>query len=155
QKQITQAATDLYDAMKGGLTGAGKNAEKVYATLEGKSKEEIDAIRATYADHYKGRNLDEDIKGEFRGKTGNDRVTALLNGDTAAANAAAIWQSIGYVHSDHGAILRAIERTPPDQRGKLVEAFKKYSPSLDEKLSKNLSTEELARARALLAGHAT
>ncbi len=64
-------AKKLYEAMKGGLFGAGTDEQAIFSVLEGKSSEDIRAIKNAYQNHY-GRDLVEDLESELAGTFGTE-----------------------------------------------------------------------------------
>ncbi len=87
----------LYEAMHGGLTGWGTDEDAIMQVLRGKSQAERDAIMAEYKKRY--GDLKEDLKSELddwsTGSTHDyDRAMALVDGDTAKADAIAVDQAM-------------------------------------------------------------
>ena len=82
-------ANALYYAMKGGITGWGTDEDQIWKSLRNKTEEERRAIDDEYFKKT-GRHLKEDMKDELGEGHEQDRGNALLEGDTAKADAIAI-----------------------------------------------------------------
>jgi hypothetical protein len=83
----------LYEAMHGGLTGAGTDEDAIMLVLRNKTAEERAAIVDEYKKRY-GIDLNKDLKSELDDGWSShhdfDRSTALMAGNTAKADAIAI-----------------------------------------------------------------
>lgn len=83
----------LYEAMHGGLTGAGTDEDAIMLVLRNKTAEERAAIVDEYKKRY-GIDLNKDLKSELDDGWSShhdfDRSTALMEGNTAKADAIAI-----------------------------------------------------------------
>lgn len=84
-QQSKADAIAIHDA----VAGFGTDEAKIYATLRGKSPEEVEAIRAEYLARY-GETLDAALKGDLSEGNEIDQANALLQGDTAQADAIAL-----------------------------------------------------------------
>ena len=80
----------LYEAMHGGLTGAGTDEDAIMRVLRNKTAEEREAVIAEYKKRY-GIDLNTDLKEELDDGWSShhdyDRATALMEGNTAKADA--------------------------------------------------------------------
>jgi len=88
---LADAAT-LREAMKGGLTGIGTDEQTIMQVLRGKTEEQRKAIIEAYKREY-GDDLSDDLADEMSGHD-IDRADALMEGDTAKADAIAIDQAM-------------------------------------------------------------
>jgi hypothetical protein len=144
-------ASALHRAMHGGLFGAGTDEAAIYEALEGRSPAEIEAIRASYRDHY-GRNLDTDLKGELSGLD-LARAENLMRGNRAAADADALHRAMQGVGTDEAAIDRVLQGKSPAERAVIEREYEsRYGMALGSALEGELSGDELQRARALGSG---
>jgi hypothetical protein len=108
----------LYEAMHGGLTGIGTDEDAIMLVLRNKTLEERTAIIAEYKKQY-GIDLKADLKGELDDGWSShhdfDRATALMQGDTAKADAIGLDQAmhggITGAGTDEDAITRIYEQT--------------------------------------------
>src|SRR5689334_20825085 len=82
---IETTAAQLFRAMD----GIGTDEKTIHRVLAGKSRQELAALRAVYADHYGGRSLDADLQGELSG-TDLEEAQAALSGDPIEQAAAAL-----------------------------------------------------------------
>jgi hypothetical protein len=147
-----QDANDLYQAMKGGFTGWGTDEAKIWKTLEGKTPEQIAALRANYKDHF-GRDLDADLQSELAGAE-LTRARALMSGDNAKAEAAALRYAMEGMGTDEAAVYKALEGKSPEQRKAIAEAYRQETGrELRADLKADLAGSELTRAESLLDGN--
>ncbi|MBL8954325.1 MAG: hypothetical protein JNK82_26340 [Myxococcaceae bacterium] len=151
-------ASRLREAIEGGLTGWGTDEDVVWATLAGRTPADLALIFESYALHY-GKSLRLDLEAEVKGAE-LERVTALLDGDGAAAAAAVIAGELADVFVDEALILDTLERASPAERRDIASAWAARAglpagQSAEEALLGELSSAfddaELSRARALLA----
>ena len=118
----------LYEAMHGGLTGWGTDEDAIMQVLRGKSDAERKAIMEEYEKRY--GNLKEDLKSELNDwSTGSthdyDRAMALMDGDTAKADAIAVdqamhggWTGLG---TDEGQITGVYEQIRREVEGEAAQ----------------------------------
>jgi hypothetical protein len=148
----SKSASDLYSATKGGVWGLGTDEDRVFRALDGKSPKEMDAIRASYKEHYR-RNLDDDVLGELSG-TEKTRADALLKGDQRVGDMDALNHSmkggLTGLGTDKDKLFATLEKNAGD---KDFEAdYGKRHGNLREHLKGDLSGADLDRANALLDG---
>ncbi len=117
--KITAAVTELYQAMHGGLTGWGTDEDAIMRVMRGKSPEEIEAIKRKYKQLH-GEDLESEFKSEM---SSHDlgKANALLDGDTAKADAIALDQAMRGGWTGWGTDEEAINKVYADIR-KEVEA---------------------------------
>ncbi len=150
-------ATALYKSMNGGLLGAGTDEDALFKALEGKTPDQIKAIRAHYKDHY-DRDLDKDLAGDLSGKE-LSRAQELLNGNQAAADADKLNHAMkgGFLGAgtDEEAIHKTFEGKTEEQRKAILDEYQKRNNgvALGEHLKQELSGAELDRANALIEGN--
>ncbi len=158
QADADRDATQLHDAIAGGLTGWGTDEDTVWATLSARAPTELQLISESYALHY-GRSLRDELLSEVTG-TDRDRVSALLAGDTAEAAAAVISGELDDTFVDEALILDTLERASPAERRGIAAALtagdgpstgRTPEERLLARLEGSFDERELARARALLA----
>ncbi|MCA9551067.1 MAG: hypothetical protein KC933_13620 [Myxococcales bacterium] len=149
-------AARLNEAMKGGLTGAGTDEDEVFKSLEGKTAEEREAIFAAYDAQYGGGKsgvLQSHIREELSGAE-LDRANALLEGDTAAAEAAKIEHATngGFLGmgTDEDAINSAFEGKSAEERQAIEAAYNGKYGDLRAELKDELGEHDLGKATALL-----
>lgn len=145
-------AHQLYEAMKGGLFGAGTDEEQICRVLQGKTAEQIAAIKTAYKDHY-NRDLVTDLRGELSGDY-LKRVDALLQQDKTVAEATEIHRALTGAGTDEEAIHQVLRNKQPEELQALSDSYRKlYGVELDQALEGELSGAELDRARAVLKGN--
>ncbi len=144
-------ATALYDAMHGGMFGAGTDEAKLFGALDGKTPEQMQAIRKSYRDHY-NRDLDADVASELSGAE-LSRAQALLKGNRSAADADALHTAMAGAGTDEDAIFKTLEGKSPAEREAIQREYKsRHGRALSDDLAGELSGAELSRAQALLRG---
>lgn len=147
---VRTSTNELFKAMHGGF-GMGTDEEAIHRALQGKTPDEIEAIRRQYQDHY-GSSLDEDLKSELGGQD-LKRAEAALKGDRTAADADALFQAMDGAGTDEEAVLRTLEGKTPEQRQALEKAYEqRHGRSLREDLKDDMGGDGLRRASALLDG---
>lgn len=147
----TNDSKALYDAMHGGVFGAGTDEAAIFKTLEGKSPDQIAQLKRSYNDHY-GRNLEKDLKSELSG-TDLSRAQALMKGDRAAADADALNQAIAGAGTDEAAIMKTLDGKSKGELAKIEQQYKaRHGERLRDALEGDLSGDALTRANALLDG---
>ncbi|WNG44440.1 hypothetical protein F0U60_10210 [Archangium minus] len=157
QAQAGRDAAQLYDAMEGG-TSWGTDEEKVFKTLEGKSPEQIALIRKAYK-HY-GKDLDSVIRNDLSGAD-LKHAQALLQGDAAKSAAVQVQAELDGVFGSNEDLLEVLEKQTPEQRQATAQKFAEMNggPKAGQtaqdfmlsKLSGSLNSEQLSRARNMLA----
>lgn len=148
-------AAALNEAMKGGLTGWGTDEDAIMTALRGKSE----ADRLKLIDYYKeqyGRDLTADLKDELGGHD-IDRADALMEGDTAKADAIAIDQAMNGGMFGWGTDEAGIESVYTDIRNDAEGDAKKKTADLQQRASLNgwsaeQLNEELEKAGLTSAG---
>lgn len=145
-------ANELYKAMNGGLTGWGTDEAALFKALDGKSKDQIDKIKANYKDHY-GKDLTAELKKELSGKD-LARAEALMKGNQSAADATAIQQSVGTLWNDDKQIQQTLTGKTAEQRKAIAEEYKKQTgKELKTELTREMSGADKDQALALLEGN--
>lgn len=126
--------------------------KQIQQTLEGKTAEERKAI----ADEYKkqtGKELRTELTRETSGAN-RDRTLALLDGDSAKADAARIQKAVKGMGTDEAAIMSTLQGKSAEERAAIEKAFQEtYKVDLRTRLSQDLSGSELDQANALLEGN--
>lgn len=164
-----QIAAQLREAM-GGL---GTDEESIYAALSGRAPGQIEEIRQTYEEMYKGRRLADDLRGELndkelqhlaalaptavppaaapKAKEGKDAVE-LPPGQRADAVAAELKAAVDYwLGTDEEAIFSALTGRPKTELDDIKAAYKRLADhELEADLKSELSGAELRRALLLL-----
>lgn len=144
-------AKELYEAMHGGMFGAGTDEERLLGALKGKTPEQIKALEAEYKDHY-DRDLRADIKDELGGSD-LTQANALLKGDQAAGDAANLHRAMSGGGTDEAQVFSTLEGKSPAEMAAIRQAYQAQTgESLDAHLKDELSGAELDRAQGLAAG---
>lgn len=162
QAQAAKDATELYRAMKGGLTGWGTDEAAIFRTLQGKSPADINLIRQSFREHYK-LDLDATIRDELSG-TDLTRANNMLAGNRGNAGAAAIRQQTEGWFGDKDAVIKTLQEAPPAERLAIARSFqqmyageyrhiKASSPEefMRKALEPSLSDAQKTQLRSLLA----
>lgn len=141
KEQAAKDATELYRAMKGGLTGWGTDEDKLFATLDKKSPADIALIRQSFKEHY-NLDLDSTIREEL---SGDDltRANSMLAGNKGNAGAAAIQQQTGWF-GDKDAIINTLQQASPSERQSIARSFQQMYGK-DHKDIQASSPEEFMR----------
>lgn len=143
---------NLYQAMKGGVTGLGCDREAVFRALEGKTPEQVAALRANYRDRF-DRDLDADLNYELTGHE-ETRAQALMRGDSTQADAAALRYSVDGLGTSEDLIYRTLEGKSAEQRQAIMNSYREqYGRDLRQDIRADMSGSELQRAEALLDGN--
>ncbi len=141
----------LYDAMHGGVFGAGTDEAAIFRTLDGKTPDQIAEIKRSYKDHYR-RDLDRDLKSELSG-TELNRAQSLMKGDPRAADADALHLAVSGSGTDEAAIFQTLEGKTKGELEQIERQYRsRHGESLRTALRGDLSGDELTRANALLDG---
>ena len=116
QKKMDDAANTIFKKMDGWWVSEGDK-HGILDTLRGKSPDEVKAIKASYADHFPGHDMDADLGKNLEGKD-LDEAKASLSGDpvTAAVTALKSAESgtlLGNVDSDR---VKDILKNIPDPK---------------------------------------
>jgi hypothetical protein len=88
QKAMADAANTIFKKMDG-LWVSGSDRSTILDTLRGKTPDEVAAIKASYAEHFPGHNMDADIGKNMSGKDLAE-AKASMSGDPVAAAVASI-----------------------------------------------------------------
>ena len=145
---VKKSANELYRSMKGGL-GWGTDEKRLFQALEGKSPEEIAAIKAEYKDHY-DRDLESDIKGELSGVQ-EKKAMALLEAKSEASDADSLRLAMKGLGTNESDIMKTLKDKNPDQIAKIKQEYQeRHGRSLDADLKKELSGRRLEQAQSLL-----
>ncbi|WP_164000536.1 annexin [Pyxidicoccus caerfyrddinensis] len=139
--QAAKDATELYRAMKGGLTGWGTDEDALFRALDKKSPGDIALIRQSFKEHY-NLDLDSTIREEL---SGDDltRANSILSGNKGNAGAAAIQQQTGWF-GDKDAILKTLQQASPSERQSIARSFQQMYGK-DHKDIQASSPEEFMR----------
>lgn len=144
-------ANRLYKSMHGGLFGFGHDSEALFKSLDGKTPEQIDKIRANYKDHY-AKDLDADLKSKLSGKE-LDRANDLLKGNQSAADAAGISKAFGTLWNDNKGIETLLSGKTPEQMKQIADQYKAQTgKDLKSDLADKMSGADKDKALALFDG---
>lgn len=150
----SQAARDaqaLYDAMRGGLTGAGTDEGKLFSVLAHRSSEELAAMTRVYKTHYK-RDLSADLKSELSGPELN-RATALLRGDAVQGEVERLRLSLTKTFGHGGdEVVAALSELSAEGLSQVSARYSQQFGSLEKAISQALPHAQADEARALLKG---
>lgn len=148
--EVRKSTNELHRSMRGGL-GLGTDEDGVHRALEGKSSDEIAAIRAEYQDHY-GRSLDEDLESELSG-TDLERTRALLSSNAEAAGADALRQAMRGIGTDEAALVETLQGRTPEQLEAIKTQYQeRHGRSLEDDLASELSGRAYDQVSSLLRG---
>ena len=148
--KVKEAADAIFKA----VDGWGTDEDAIMKALAGKNPEEIAAIKKEYADHYNGRNLDDDLQSELSGDDLKE-AQAHLSGDRATAAVEALSNSIGVFNDDEEKIEETLTALSPEDINKMQEMAAK-NPAVKAKLDQVLSHlggEDKEVTEALLKGN--
>ncbi|MDX2087538.1 MAG: annexin [Kofleriaceae bacterium] len=137
-KKAQGAANELFAAMD----GWGTDENKIFATLRGKSAEEIKAIKAAYQAKTK-RSLEADLTDEL---SGNDlkEAKALLSADPVQQKVAALQNAMEGWGTDETKVKQTLaSMTDPKLKAKVIAEYEKQT---GVKLSNALAAEGMASA---------
>ena len=153
-------ASEIYHALHGGLTGLGTDEERAYRAMAGLGPLEALALRRCYKQEFE-EDLDADLTREFSGGE-LQRAQALLAGDRARADAAALYsamQEAGVygLGTDEDAIMQTLRNKTPEEVERITRLYREmYGKELREELRgelddwATLTTHDADRAEALL-----
>lgn len=141
---LTQAQ-QLHRAMRG--LGADKNT--LLEILEGKSLEELAAVKEEYRAHY-GEELVWTIAKEFWGEVGKELVILAETGKLTLADK--IYFATSGISYDKEAIFKALKGATPEERANLQETYKtKYKGDIPKMLHSMWDSRAVRRSELLLA----
>ncbi len=156
-------ASRLHGAFYPGLTGLGTEEEQVFSALAGLNPVQAKAVREAYQDLYH-ESLDDALASEMDTDGETNRARALLSGNQANADAAALhmameetWLGTG-LGTETELIFRTLRNKSPEEIEAIVEAYQRdyhrdLRPLLREELNDwaTLSSHDADRADALMA----
>lgn len=151
-----QVRSELYEAMHGGLTGAGTDEDRVYRALAGLTPEQARAVRAVYRRRH-GVELDDDIGSEFSGSE-ETRARALLSGDQAVADAAALYDAmhggLTGLGTDEALIMSTLRNKSPEERQRIIDEYRRISGGRDlmRDIDDEMDDNDQRQAEAHMAG---
>lgn len=147
---------EVYEAMKGGVTGLGTDERRLFRGLDGASREEIQKMREVYRDHY-GRDLDRDIRAELRDdKRFLDRSKPMLEGDKILSTVEGLHLEKSTPITSKEEIYRLLSDKSPEELQTIQKLYQeRYGKPLTEALGEKLKGAELDKAVALLNGQKT
>ncbi|MFZ5961659.1 hypothetical protein ACOXXX_01795 [Thalassococcus sp. BH17M4-6] len=146
-------SSKLYDAMFGGVTGWGTDEDKIYNSLTGLTKLQGRAVRANYRIDY-GRNLDSDLASELDADNALVRAKAALDGDPVIEAVGALNEAMAGLGTDEDTIMKVLRGKTAEQRARIVEEYRRrYGVDLNAALKSEMSSHDLDRSQALLAGN--
>ena len=145
------AAKELYNAMKGGLTGLGTDEAKIFRTLHEKSPREIREISQIYKQHY-GRDLYQDLRAELQDNARFLRVLdVVLKGDPIQSSAAITHLELSLPAPNPKLIEALFVNKTAEQLGALKKLYlDTYGEDLAGKIRNTLKGCEADRLVALL-----
>ncbi len=155
--ELQTRVSELYRAMRGGVTGLGTHERALFRSLEGLSREEVGKIKAIYKEQF-GRDAEKEIRAELgQDKRFLQRAEPLLAGDALKSCAAGLHLECSIPTTD----VKEMHRLLRDYLGKaenpdqavtdLLAAYKdEYGVSLDVALSQKLKGPDQVVAQALL-----
>ena len=145
-KRVAAAVGQLNSAMK----GWGTDEDAIYATLRGKSKAEIAAIKAEY-EKATGTSLDAALADEMSGAELQE-ARDYLSGDPAKGVVGSLVNAASGLGTDEAKIMSTLKGMSPDDYLRVKKEFKERTgQSIDEMFQDELSGAELKDARAALA----
>lgn len=130
RERALEDAKTFFDATEGGVTGVGTNRDKMFSSLEGKSAEDLGLMRQAYRQQY-GHDLDSVAHGRLSGDD-RKRFDALMQGPSgkAVSDSLAIGSEIHSNWADQRSVLDRLEKSTPQERSALVDAYAKhYGPA--------------------------
>ena len=137
--------------LRAAMAGLGTDEAAVYATLEGRSPEQIQQIQQAYAREYGNGDpgaLRSAIEADFGGAE-RDRALALLDGQSASADAARLRDAMAGLGTDEAAIESVFEGKTPEERQAIERAYQQEYGDLNADLRSELNDEELSRVRSI------
>jgi hypothetical protein len=150
-KNLSPRATQLFEAINGGVWGWGTDNPKLFQALRNLNPAEYKELQQVYQDHHPGRDLSADIKGDL---SGNDlkRAECLMRGETLRADAIGLREAMrgaGTNESEIHAILAEQTLDPKQLKAAYQQEFHR---DLEADLKSELSGSDLKQAEAALRG---
>ncbi len=140
-------ATRLHAAFYPGITGLGTEEDQVFSALAGLNPVQAKAVRLAYQTEY-GESLESALRSEMSSGGEINRATALLSGNQAAADAAALHMAMDETFlgtgwgTDRDVIMTTLRNKTPEQieaiRAAYAEAYGS-DISLEQKLTDELN----------------
>ena len=144
-------AKSISSKLHNAMDGWGTEEEDVYAALANLTPLQAAIVRKRYQSDWDS-SLDEDIKSEFSGDE-KRRAQALLAGNQAVADAAALREAVSGLGTDEKTIWKTLRNKTPEEREAIAAEYEKlYHVKLRADLADDMEGHELDRADALLAG---
>ncbi|MBI1205813.1 MAG: hypothetical protein GC191_00845 [Azospirillum sp.] len=153
---------DIVGQLKNGLGKGSDGKELVFRNLHGLDALGLALVRTAFAAATGGKHLDDEVRKQFEIKGGEkpeklepeqQRAAALLAGDSATADAAAVKAAIGTFTNDKKTIKEVLRALDAEGIVKLRAQFKaRYNQTLDQFLAQNLDGSDRGEVKALLAG---
>ncbi|TQV71511.1 hypothetical protein FLL45_20380 [Aliikangiella marina] len=140
-------ASQLEAAFRPGLTGLGTEEEQVFSALSGLNPVQAKAVRKAYQ-HFYHRTLEEALAAEMDTDGEANRAQALLSGNQAAADAAALHMAMEETFlntglgTDRDVIMTTLRNKSPEEIAAITEAYESTYPgdsSLRELLQEELN----------------
>ena len=129
----------------------GTDEAKIFRALAGLTPLQAAALRKCYRAEF-GGDLDADLRSELGGAE-LTRAEALLEGDQALADVAALREAISGAGTDEATIMQVLRGKSEEERRRIIEIYRQqYGDDLNEDLEDDLSEHDLDRAQALMAG---
>ncbi|MBD1924414.1 DUF4157 domain-containing protein [Microcoleus sp. FACHB-831] len=148
-QEMLQAADALYKAME----GWGTDEDTIMRTLRGKTKEQSQAIKQIYLDHY-GKTLEYDLKDELSGKNLKEAF-AYLGADQAYSAAKGLENSLSWINDDEEKIeeiLMSLEDTEIERLNlthkKIIDKVLSSLGGFDKKVIQELLNKNKPKAIA-------
>lgn len=152
-----QIIDNLFDAMFGGITGWGTDEAAIFSALNSLTPLQSQVVRKGYRSENPGHDLDRDLEEELSDAE-LTRAQAQLSGDQALADAATLREAmhggITGLGTDEDVIMRTLRNKSPEERERILAAYQRtYHVDLSAELRDELSSHDLERAEALVAGN--
>ena len=149
-------SSELYEAMFGGLTGAGTDEEQIYRNLSGLTPLQGKAVRAMYRMEHE-RDLDSDLASELDEDNALIRARAALEGDPVMEAVGALNEAmhggLTGAGTDEDTIMRMLRGKTAEQRARIEEEYyRRYGERLSAELDSEMDDHDQERAEALLEG---
>ena len=142
----------LANKVHGGVDGLGTNEAKVFAGLGGaRTPVERKALEQCYLATF-GSSMSDDVKDDLSSEE-LDRGMALIEGDQAKADAAAIAEAVDGLGTDEKAIREALRGKTPEELDQIKKIYReKYGVDLVADLREDMGGAELDNALMLASG---
>ena len=145
-------SSELYDAMKGGVTGWGTDEDKIYRNITGLTPVQGKAVRAAYRRDW-GADLDDHLEEELDGDNALIRARAALDGDPVMETVGALNEAMAGIGTDEETIHRMLRGKSTEQRARIAEEYRRrYGVDLQSALDDEMDDHDQERAEALLDG---